>query len=170
MRSLALLTLVSLVSLACNTPDKPLPDNEENRLSMAKVVIRAYPSASYGAALKQRLAKMAGNAVADETRESLLAAVSPVEIERKRIELLVKNFTAEELKALAEFAATPAGRGALEKLPNFEQDFTDYLVPYLVQALSFGSNQPSAGADLPAAAATTAAATTGGTPSPTPAG
>jgi hypothetical protein len=164
MRFFIVQVFASVTLLACNAPDKPIPDNQENRMSMAKVLVNAYPSASYGASLKQRLAQMAGNAVADDARDNLLSAVSPVEIERKRIELLVKNFTAEELKALAEFAATPAGRRALEKLPNFEQDFTDYLVPYLVQALSFGREAS------PAAAATAAPSTTGGSATTAPAG
>ena len=91
------LTLVIILGLfACTAPDKPLPDNQENRLSMAKVVLEAYPTQSYGESVKVRIGKVTGEQVLEEARARVNETLTPGEVEKKRLELLTKNFTAEE--------------------------------------------------------------------------
>lgn len=122
--------------LACDAPDKPLPDNPENRLSMAKVVIEAYPTQSYAGSVIARITNATGPEVADAARSLIKNNLSTETIEQQRLDLLVEHFTAAELKLLAELASKNSGRTLLEKLPLFDQEITDLFNPFVVRTMS----------------------------------
>ena len=147
MRLQVLSLAILFLTIACSAPDKPLPDNEENRLSMAKVVLEAYPTQSYGESISRRITASTGAAVLEEAKAKVRQALTPSEIEKKRLELLVSNFTAEELKLMAELASTPTGRKLLEKIPDHEQGIIDFFVPFVMAALSNTDEQETPAAD-----------------------
>jgi hypothetical protein len=115
MKSISILLAVSLVTF-CNA----LEDTKENRASQADRYLKVNPPS-------EQFGKIVTSMVRDlpESQKENWTKLMPENLDEKTLtkemkELLIKTFSAGELKALADLYSTPEGRSALEKLQTYQ--------------------------------------------------
>ncbi|NEU97442.1 DUF2059 domain-containing protein [Bradyrhizobium uaiense] len=138
-----LLTVAPIVFLAV-TPALALDDTPANRGEQADNYLRAVPPQSL---MKEMAVKVA--ATVPESQRSAFVAVMTQNLDLKAVEDLmrgsmIKNFTADELKALADFYASPIGKSAMAKMGNYLADAMPKMMVELQKALALTQQQMKA--------------------------
>ncbi len=107
-------TLIAAILLAC-TSLWALDDTPDNRSTQADRYVAVMPVSE----LLDELADKATQKLPPERRQILKALLEKnldhAALEKTMKRLAVKHFTADELAALADFCASPAGKSALKK-------------------------------------------------------
>lgn len=122
--------------------DAPKGDGSDNR-AQAERCVKAAPT--------EVVARMACNRIATirsdipESRRSEFAKAMQAELDldmmrAKRVEVMAKTFTAEELKALADFYESPNGHSAWQKLDNYVVDMQAAMKTKMQEAESRARN------------------------------
>lgn len=65
--------------------------------------------------------------LSEQDFEVMRSSYNIPELRQKLIEAMVKNFTVEEINAMAAFYATPEGRSIMKKIPQYMSDFMPYV-------------------------------------------
>ena len=113
-----------------------LTDSRENRRRLAAEVVSVYPQAEFGRDLSRQVAEITGKDVVDSAAQRIMARFSAEEFAQKRIDLYVRNFTAPELAKLKELYSSAEGRGLLEGLEANRKSWTEFLTPFVLEALT----------------------------------
>jgi len=94
---------------------KSLPDNPENRTTVAKRYLEAMPAKD----MLQAIASRAVQGFPEKERKPFMAIMGSPDIEkaanRLMLDGLVKNFTLGELDAMVAFYGSPEGKSAVKK-------------------------------------------------------
>jgi hypothetical protein len=129
--------LVLLVLTVCAwSPVFSAPDTPETRRKEAERYLQVSPPK---ALFEDMADKMAANIPADQreqfkklmTTEMDIAALS-----KAMIDAMVKNFTTEELKALADFYGSPVGKSAMKKFGTYMADIMPVVQAEIMKAAS----------------------------------
>jgi len=70
----------------------------------------------------------------DQFKKLMTTEVDISELSKAMIDSMVKNFTTEELKALADFFASPVGKSAMKKFGAYMADITPVVQTEIVKA------------------------------------
>jgi hypothetical protein len=114
---LAALALVISCSLALSATDTP-----ETRRREAERYLQASPPK---AMFEDVADKMAANLPADQREQFKKVMTTQLDIpalSKAMMDAMVKNFTTEELKALADFYGSPIGKSAMQKFGAYMAD------------------------------------------------
>ncbi len=117
----SIITTIFCVVTFCDLFAGPIADTPENRHHEAERYLRAVP---VKALFKDMADKMAVNLPPDQ-RHQIKKLTSQLDIgalTKAMIDTMEKHFTTEELKALADFYGSPAGKSAVRKLGAFTAD------------------------------------------------
>src|SRR5213082_3115525 len=115
--TLTILTLFISCGLAFSAPDTP-----ETRRHEAERYLQATPPK---ALFEDMADKMAANLPPDQRDQFKKLMTSQLDIAaltKAMIDAMVKNFTTEELKALADFYGSPVGKSAMQKFGTYMAD------------------------------------------------
>jgi hypothetical protein len=126
---LTFLPLIISSSFAFSATDTP-----ETRRREAERYLQASPPK----AIFQDVAdKMAANVPADQREQFKRAMTTDVDIAaptKAMTDAMVKNFTAEELKALADFYGSPVGKSAMQKFGAYMADVMPVIQAEIMKA------------------------------------
>ncbi len=138
-----LLIVVPLIWLT-SAPALALDDTPANRAAEADYYLRVVPPQSR---MNDRAAKLA--ATLPEGKRATFVALMTKNLDINAVAALmrdsmIKNFTADELKALADFYGSPVGRSAMAKMGNYMADSMPRLVVELQKAQALTQQQMQA--------------------------
>jgi hypothetical protein len=127
--TLTILTLFISSSLAFSAPDTP-----ESRRHEAERYLQATPPK---ALFEDMADKMAANLPPDQREQFKKLMTSQLDIAaltKAMIDSMVKHFTTEELKALADFYGSPVGKSAMQKFGAYMADIMPAMEAEIMKA------------------------------------
>ena len=128
------LTLIVLALLISCVPGFSAPDTPETRRKEAERYLQATPPK---ALLEDMADKMAANLPPDQRDQVISFLNSQLDIAaltKAMIDSMVKHFTTEELKALADFYGSPVGKSAMQKFGAYMADIMPTLEAEIIKA------------------------------------
>ena len=114
-------------------------DTEANRLKEANRYLTATPPEEMVADMAKNMAKTIPEAKRQEFIDVMTKGLDMESLRKTMVEAMVKHFTVDELKALADFYGSPVGKSAMKKfgpymaevMPKFQADvmkaFTQFM-------------------------------------------
>ncbi len=136
MKPIALALLLTLLSL----PGFALEDTPANRQREADRYLLATPPREMMANITEEMAKT----LPPDQRapfQSLLALVDINAVTKVMRQAMIKNFSADELKALADFYGSPAGKSAMKNFSKYMVDVMPGLQEEVVKAMTKSQQQ-----------------------------
>ena len=127
--TLTILTLFASCGLALGAPDTP-----ETRRHEAERYLQATPPK---ALFEDMADKMAANLPPDQRDQFKKLMTSQLDIAaltKAMIDAMVKDFTTEELKALADFYGSPVGKSAMQKFGTYMADIMPTMEAEIMKA------------------------------------
>jgi hypothetical protein len=127
--TLTILTLFISCALAFSAPDTP-----ETRRHEAERYLQATPPK---ALFEDMAEKMAANLPPDQREQFQKLMTSQLDIAaltKAMIDSMVKHFTTEELKALADFYGSPVGKSAMQKFGAYMADIMPAMEAEIMKA------------------------------------
>jgi hypothetical protein len=127
--TLTILTLFISCALAFSAPDTP-----ETRRHEAERYLQATPPK---ALFEDMADKMAANLPPDQREQFKKLMTSQLDIaalSKAMIDSMVKHFTTEELKALADFYGSPVGKSAMQKFGAYMADIMPTIEAEIMKA------------------------------------
>jgi hypothetical protein len=113
----------------------PIPDTPENRQKQAERYLLVMPSKALIEDITLNMAATKGeNSERDKVIHALVANVDFEAVNRAIMKSLMKVFTAEEIKAMADFYGSPAGKAAMNKSGVYMTDLRPALMAELIKA------------------------------------
>ena len=115
--ALTIVTLFTLATLVLSATDTP-----ETRRREAERYLKAIPPK---ALFEDMADKMAANLPPDQRdkfKEMMIGDLDVAAISKAMTDAMVKHFTTEELKALADFYGSPVGKSAMQKFGAYMAD------------------------------------------------
>jgi hypothetical protein len=110
------------------------PDTPETRRKEAERYLQVSPPK---ALFEDMADKMAANLPADQREQFKKLMTTQVDIaalSKAMIDAMVKNFTTEELKALADFYGSPVGKSAMQKFGAYMADIMPVVQSEIMKA------------------------------------
>lgn len=129
-----LIATLCCATAVCNLTAQAPPDNPENRRKEAERYLRSTPPKDLFADVAD---KMAVNVPPDQRqkfKESLTSSLDVDALTKAMTDAMVKHFTTEELKALADFYGSPVGRSAMKKFGAYMADVMPALQAEIMKA------------------------------------
>ena len=134
-RSMKQKVLVLLVLTVCAcSPVFSAPDTPETRRKEAERYLQVSPPK---ALFEDMADKMAANLPADQRDQFKKVMTTQVDIaalSKAMTDAMVKNFTTEELKALADFYGSPVGKSAMQKFGAYMADIMPVVQAEIMKA------------------------------------
>jgi hypothetical protein len=135
---------VTLFLLAATFPALALDDTPENRAAQADYYLRAVPAQSLIDDMAQKLAAR----LPENQRAGFVALMTKnlnmnmvTEVMRAA---MIKNFSADELKAIADFYGSPIGKSAMTKFGSYMADAMGPLQTEIARAMEITQEQMKA--------------------------
>ena len=128
--------LVVLLVFTLSAPVFSAPDTPETRRKEAERYLQVSPPK---ALFEDMADKMAANIPADQREQFKKVMTTQVDIaalSKAMIDSMVKNFTTEELKALADFYGSPVGKSAMQKFGAYMADIMPVVQAEMMKAAS----------------------------------
>jgi hypothetical protein len=130
------LLIVSLIAglTAGGVSAQSIADNPENRRRQAERYLQVTPPK---ALFEDMAKKMAVNIPASERQQFIQMFTSQLDMNaltKAMTDALVKHFTAEEIKALADFYGSPVGKSAMSKFGDYMADLMPVIQSEMMKA------------------------------------
>src|SRR6266481_211756 len=125
----AMILLIGVATLVYSAPDTP-----ETRRHEAERYLQATPPK---ALFEDMADKMAMNLPADQRqqfKQMMTTGLDIAALSKAMIDAMVKHFTTEELKALADFYGSPIGKSAMQKFGAYMADVMPALQAEMMKA------------------------------------
>lgn len=109
-------------SRAAAPADSAVDDTDKGRQALAERCVKAAPTEVVARLACRRVATVRSDIPESRREEFAKAMMSELDLDMmkaKRIEVMAKHLTADELKALAEFYESPSGHSAWQKLDEY---------------------------------------------------
>ena len=127
--------LVLLALTVCAwSPVFSAPDTPETRRKEAERYLQVSPPK---ALFEDMADKMAANIPADQREQFKKVMTTQVDIaalSKAMVDAMVKNFTTDELKALADFYGSPVGKSAMQKFGAYMADIMPVVQAEIIKA------------------------------------
>ena len=130
-----LLVVLLAFAIATGCLGETIPDTPENRQKQAERYLIAMPSKALIEDITINMAATKGeSSERDKVIHALVANVDFDAVNHAIIKSLVKVFTAEEIKGMADFYGSPAGKAAMNKSGVYMTDLRPALMSELIKA------------------------------------
>ena len=144
MKLLAKLLIVAPIVFLTATSALALDDTPANRGEQADNYLRAVPPQSF---MREMAVKVA--AAMPESQRSGFVTIMTKNLDLQAVtdlmrDSMIKNFTADELKALADFYGSPIGKSAMAKMGNYMADAMPKMMVELQKAIALTQQQMKA--------------------------
>lgn len=137
-----ILILFVAITAACTQSAQSLPDNPENRTTLAKRYLEVMPPKE----LLEGVAKRVMPTLPEANRKIFTEVMASSEIEkiayRTMLDTLVKNFTVPELDAMLAFYGSPAGQSAWKKFSPYMEEIMPPIQQEVRRTVAEAQKQP----------------------------
>src|SRR5436309_452072 len=133
-KSTLLITIVFCATAACSLTAQPSADTPENRRKEAERYLRATPPKDLFADVADKMSVNVPPAQRQKFKEALTSSLDVDALTRAMTDAMVKHFTSEELRALADFYGSPLGRSAMKKFGAYMADVMPALQAEIMKA------------------------------------
>lgn len=133
MKGKTIFAVVSFI-LSCTTVSLIAADTPESRRHEAERYLQAVPPK---ALFEDMAEKMSANMPPDQRAQFKAAMTSQLDvpaITKAMTDAMVKHFTSEELKALADFYGSPVGKSAMQKFGAYMSDLMPTIQAEMMKA------------------------------------
>jgi hypothetical protein len=121
------------------------PDTPETRRREAERYLQAVPPKEMFADMAEKMAVNVPLPEGEKFQQTLTSQLDVVALSRAMHDALVKYFTTEELKALADFYGSPVGKSAMKKFPTYMAELMPKIEREIMKAQAKANQaQPSA--------------------------
>jgi hypothetical protein len=117
-------------NLVAQTP----PDTPENRRKEAERYLQATPPKDLFADVADKMSVNVPPAERQKFKEALTSSLDVDALTKAMTDAMVKHFTTEELKALADFYGSPVGKSAMKKFGSYMADVMPALQSEVLKA------------------------------------
>jgi hypothetical protein len=139
--SLILILLVAMTA-ACTQSASSLPDNPENRTTLAKKYLEVMPPKE----LLQGVASRVAPTLPEDNRKVFTEVMNREDIQkaayRIMLDSLVKNFMVAELNAMVAFYGSPDGQSAWKKFSPYMNEIMPPIQQEVRKAIAEAQKQP----------------------------
>src|SRR5438046_8524270 len=128
------LVLLLILTLSAWSPVFSAADTPETRRKQAERYLQVSPPK---ALFEDMADKMAANLPADQREQFKKVMTTDVDIaalSKAMMDAMVKNFTTDELKALADFYGSPVGKSAMQKFGAYMADIMPVMQAEIMKA------------------------------------
>jgi len=136
------LIILAVVIFASSVLADGIPDTPENRQKQAERYVQATPPRALIEDIAKKMAA-ARPASEREQREKLIdMLISQLDFDALKqaiTNLVIKHFTAEEIKAMADFYGSPAGKSAMSKFRDYMADLMPVVQSEIAKAQAKGT-------------------------------
>ena len=129
-----LIAAVCCATAVCNLTAQPSPDTPENRRKEAERYLRATPPKDLFADVADKMSVNVPPAEREKFKASLTSSLDVDALTKAMTDAMVKHFTTEELKALADFYGSPVGKSAMKKFGSYMADVMPALQAEIMKA------------------------------------
>jgi len=140
-KSLILILLVAMTA-ACTQSASSLPDNQENRTTVAKKYLEVMPPKE----LLQGVTSRVAPTLPEDNRKVFTEVMNREDIQkaayRIMLDSLVKNFTVAELNAMLSFYGSPDGQSAWKKFSPYMSEIMPPIQQEVRKAVAEAHKQP----------------------------
>jgi hypothetical protein len=138
------LTLVATIAISWLTfglPAQALDDTPENRAAQADNYLRIVPAQSLMNDMSEKI-----SATLPEDQRTLFITLMTKNLDMGAVtsamrSAMIKNFSADELKAIADFYGSPIGKSAMAKFGNYMADAMGPMRTELAKAMAITQEQ-----------------------------
>ena len=134
-----LLATLLTVAAARSVRAQALADTPENRRAQAQRYLEAVPPKQLFADLTKNMSASVPAAQRDKVLAMFTAAVEHLDmaaVSKDMEDALVKRFTAEELRAMADFYGSPTGKSIMSKMGDYTADLMPLMQARMMKSLS----------------------------------
>ena len=128
------LFVLLVLTLCAYSPVFSAPDTPETRRKEAERYLQVSPPK---ALFEDMADKMAANIPADQRdqfKKLMTTQVDTAALSKAMTDAMVRNFTTEELKALADFYGSPVGKSAMQKFGAYMADIMPVMQAEIMKA------------------------------------
>ncbi|MGE4488120.1 MAG: DUF2059 domain-containing protein [Kiritimatiellales bacterium] len=118
MKKMILLSLIALIA----TSSLALEDTPSNREKEAERYLKTTPPAEMMKDMAEKMAVNLPPKQRSDFKEMMTTYFDVVAMEKAMLDAMTKYFTADELKALADFYGSPVGKSAMSKMGAYMAD------------------------------------------------
>ena len=137
-----IIILLVVMTTACTQSTQSLPDNQENRTTVAKRYLEVMPPKE----LLQGVASRVAPTLPEDNRKIFMEVVNREDIQkaayRIMLDSLVKNFTVAELNAMLVFYGSPEGQSAWKKFSPYMSEIMPPIQQEVRNAVAEAHKQP----------------------------
>src|SRR5213595_4081930 len=127
--TLTILTLFISCGLAFSAPDTP-----ETRRHEAERYLQATPPKALFEDMADKMAENLPPDQREQFKKMMTTQVDIAALTKAMIDSMVKNFTTDELKALADFYGSPVGKSAMQKFGAYMADIMPVMQAEIMKA------------------------------------
>ena len=122
MWGVVVVSLLFVANAFAHPETEPLPDTKENRITEAQRYLSVVPARDLFRDMADNMAAGMPDRDAKELQDLFTKHIDMDAMERLMQTSMVKHFTAEELRALADFYGSSVGKSAMAKLGEYMAD------------------------------------------------
>ena len=123
-----------------------IADNPANRATQADRYLQAAPPKELFADMTKKIAaSVPAGPQRDQMMKMFTTGIDMDAMTKAMKDSLVKHFTAEELKALADFYGSPVGKSAMSKMGDYTADLMPVMQQQMLKAMGQGAGAPPTG-------------------------
>jgi hypothetical protein len=134
MRPKLLIFTLCCATAVSNLVAQAPPDTPENRRKEAERYLQATPPKDLFADVADKMSVNVPPAERQKFKEALTSSLDVDALTKAMTDAMVKHFTTEELKALADFYGSPVGKSAMKKFGSYMADVMPALQSEVLKA------------------------------------
>jgi hypothetical protein len=133
--------ILIIITLLVASSTYAVEDSPANRLREAERYVTATPPKELFADMAQQVAKTLPPEQRENFKATLTKNLDISALTKAMKDAMVKNFTADELKALADFYGSPVGKSAMKKFGSYMADVMPVVQAELMKAMAKTNSQ-----------------------------
>jgi hypothetical protein len=127
-------SLIALLLFTCCTLVVSAADTPETRRREAERYLQATPPKAMFADMADKMAMNIPPAEREKFKQMLTSQLDIAALTKAMTDAMVKHFTTEELKALADFYGSPVGKSAMQKFGAYMADLMPVIQAEIMKA------------------------------------
>ncbi len=147
----ALCLMISGVGMLCANAQEALPETERaERLKYAKAYLEAVPPSQVMKQMSASLTRRLPEKNREDVQDFMENEMDLDQIEAINLQLLTERFTAEELKAMADFYNSEVGQSIHRKTPEYSMQLFHEIFPVMLRSVQEHLRRKNGGPSLEA--------------------
>ena len=128
------LVVLLVLTICASSPVFSAPDTPETRRKEAERYLQVSPPKALFEDMADKMAETLPADQREQFKKLMTTQVDIAALSKAMIDAMVKNFTTDELKALADFYGSPVGKSAMRKFGDYMADVAPAIETEMIKA------------------------------------